>query len=278
MNRIARRHTGHYHLTATVTDPDGSPATVDDPAIEVFDGAEASVWTGTPSATEGELSINVPVGELEQLDTYKAVWTGSIGGEGQEWHTAIELCGAHIYELPDFRARDVAFENRDKYPDVLLRGARIWAEQRFEGAAGVAFVNRGKREVLAGDGTRTLLVAEPALKHVVSCSLDGEAIDTDDLVAWEDGRVMRPLAWKDGARVDIHYVHGYDRPPAPVRNAVMLLAREVLVASALSSRAVTETTDVGFIRLQIAAAGGRIGIPEVDAVAADYGRHRPAVG
>ena len=69
-----------------------------------------------------------------------------------------------------------------------------------------------------------------------------------------------------------------DAPAGPVAQAAMLLAREYLVRSVLSSRATVESTDVGFFRVSVAGRDRPTGIPEVDAVIERFGRSRPLVG
>jgi len=75
--------------------------------------------------------------------------------------------------------------------------------------------------------------------------------------------------------VSIVLEHGYDFAPAPVATAAMILAREYVFRSALSSRATVEATDVGFFRLSVAGPGRPTGVPEVDAAVAEFGRRRP---
>lgn len=280
MERIARRHTGSYPITFSVTDADGAPVTVTSPAIDILDGAGVSVFGTAPTVTptEGLLSTSVPIADLEHLDSYKAIWSGSVGDEEQEWHSYFELVGDNVFHIEDLREFDTSFADEEAYPDAALQAARTWAEQRFEEAAHVAFVPRGKRAVVMGTGTDTVFLPTVACRSLVSVSVNGTALDTSSLVLWESGKLVNPSLWTASARIDVHYEHGYTVAPEPVKRAVLLLAKEALAESALSSRAISESTDAGFIRLSIAAPGGRIGIPEVDAVAADFGRKPVWIG
>ena len=136
--------------------------------------------------------------------------------------------------------------------------------------------------VLAGNGSDTVFLPDNAVRRVVSLTVDDVAFTADeltDLDVREWGRVTRGdgLTFDDGAVVEVHYEHGLDYPDAPVASAAMLLAREYLVRSALSSRATVEATDVGFFRVSVAGPDRPTGIPEVDAVITDFGRRRPRV-
>jgi hypothetical protein len=55
---------------------------------------------------------------------------------------------------------------------------------------------------------------------------------------------------------------------------------EALVPSALPSRALSQTTDLGEIRISVAnpEAGRPTGDPEIDAVILQFGRRRPTIG
>lgn len=278
MNRIRQRRAGEYPLTATAYDKDGQPAVISGtPTVTIRDGAGAELVSDTAEIVEGKLTYDLPVADLPALDTYSAIWTGEVDGAQEEYLTEFELVGGYLFEIHEWREFDPqSYGSAEKFPAAKLSGARLEAEQRMEHpkAAGVAFVPRGARERLFGDGTPTLPLTWPALRRVVSVSIDGEPIALEDLIL-RDRCVEYRRGWPRGAVVEIHYEHGYDRPSGPVRKAAMLLAGEYLEAGALSSRAVSESTDVGFFRLSIASPGGRTGIPEVDAVIADERRGLP---
>lgn len=78
-------------------------------------------------------------------------------------------------------------------------------------------------------------------------------------------------------RESIVYVHGLKRFPEPVRRACATLAASYLLPSRIPSRASGESTDAGFLRYTLAGVDGATGIPEVDAVIQQYGRHRMEV-
>lgn len=274
--RIRKRTTGTYALEALAYDSDDAACDMTGTlGITISDGAGTTVHSGTPTTATTGATFACDVTELPYLDVYTAVWTGDVEAAAQEFTTRFELVGDYLFETADLRAYDTAYADTTKYPTTKLRLARTWVEERIEHAAGVSFVPRGARERVFADGCTMLRLAWPRIRAVRSVSVDGTALTSTQLaelvlhhraVEWSTG-------WTKGALVEIHYEHGYDGPPAPVTEAGLILAREYLVAKSLSSRATVESTDVGFFRLSIAGAGGRTGVPEVDAVIADFGEH-----
>ena len=81
--------------------------------------------------------------------------------------------------------------------------------------------------------------------------------------------------WLDGQQIRSRSSTATTLRAEPVSTAVMILAREYIFRTALSSRATVEATDVGFFRLSVAGPGRPTGIPEVDTAILEFGRRRP---
>lgn len=283
MERIRQKTSGHYPLSVATRDEDGVTTT---PAgtltISIADGGGTVVETGTPTVGDGVLTYDADVTKLAYLDTYAATWTDTDTAVTQ-WRSQVEICGGYLFEIADLRAFDSVLASTTKYPADKLRAARTAAEQRFETAFHLSFVPRGRRYTAVGDGGTRLRVPDNALRSLRAATLGSVALTVDEVAAivtreWgafdrDDGNL-----WDSGEVVTIWYEHGEDSPPAPVSQAVMVLAREYMVASSLSSRAVTEATEIGFFRLSIAGRDGATGIPEVDEVGREFGRPRPGIG
>ena len=284
MERLRLVTSGTYALEVATPDEAGALFTSTTPwTIAIKNGAGTAVLAST--AATGKVSgitYSAAYSVLSALDTYTCTWTGKKSSDTTEWQSIIELCGGYLFELAEMRAFDAAFASATTYPDAKMRAARTAAEQRLERACRVAFVPRARRVVLAGNGSDTLCLPDNAVRSVTSLTVDGTAFTADELAALdvrEWGRVTRGDAYdfESGAVVEVFYKHGLDYPDAPVVQAAMLLAREYLVRSALSSRATVEATDVGFFRVSVAGPDRPTGIPEVDAVITDFGRRRPRV-
>jgi len=281
MERLEQKTAGTYALSVATLDEDGEELTATAPAtVTIRDGGGASVYSGSATPTLGLLSADVPVAELEQLDVYFCTWTDAAH---LEFHSYLELCGGHLFIIPDFRDWDTAFADKTKYPEVKVRAARVAGEARFERAARLAYVRRGRRLTAIGDGRARLRLCDNAVRTLLSASIDAVALtgaELDAVAIREWGALDRRggRAWTKDAAIAVHYEHGLDYPPEPVVNAAMLLARDYLIRSPLSSRAVSEWTDVGFLRLATAGRERPTGLPEVDEVAREFGRDRPNIG
>jgi len=276
MDRFRKVTAGSYALKVATRDEDGNAITVTTPTLSIADGAGTEVYSSQPAAANGQLSASVPAASLPALDTYRATWAGDQGS----WVTYVEICGAYLFETADLKAFDssLAAKSEDE-----LRAARTAAEIRFERACRLALVPRGRRISTTGEGSARLRLPTKAPRSFLSGSIAGTALTAEELAeltaqGW--GAVDRPSGklWPLGSEIVLHLEHGLDYPPEDAARAAMILAREYLVRSALSSRAVAEQTDVGFLRLSIAGRDGPTGLPDVDAVARDLARLFPLIG
>ena len=284
MERFAKVTAGTYHLTVPTADRDGNAVTsTGTPTVSIADGGGTVVHTMNATPVAGSLSADVPCANLAALDMYTATWSGTVATVAQQWRSYVELASDYLFNLGDLRAMEPSLADTSRYTGAMCRAARTAAEQRFERAAKVAYVPRGRLLSVFGDGRGRLELADNVIRRVVSVSIDGVALTAGELAALtvrEWGALDRPSGfyWEDGAAVSVYYEHGYDYPPEPVRQAAMVLAREYLVRSPLSSRATVEQTDVGFFRLSIAGGEKWTGIPDVDAAIEQFGRRRPNIG
>lgn len=284
MERLRLVSSGTYHIETPTPNEAGALVTPTSPlSVAIKDGAGTEVLAAEDASTiTNGIAYDAAAAVLPALDTYTCTWTGTVETLAKEWSSVVEVCGGYLFEISEMRAFDSAFVDVSKYSDAKMRAARTAAEQRLERACRVAFVPRARRLVIAGGGMSALHLPDNAVRRVVSLSVDDVAFTVDELAGLdvrEWGRVMRDdgLTFEEGARIEIFYEHGDDYPDAPVVQAAMLLVREYLVRSALSSRATVEATDVGFFRVSVAGPDRPTGLPEVDAVIADFGRRRPRV-
>lgn len=286
MIRVQRRTAGSYLFTATATDDAGHVQPVAAPvSATITDGAGVVVTMGTPMVNGGSLEWSVPAEDLPALDQYRITWTGTVNGAEQSWSTDAELVGGYLFEIPELRSRDRAFTDATKYPSSLLAAKRVEVEDTFEGpkAAGVAFVPRGRRVTLDGFGLRTLRVPDYEVRRVYSVTANGVAWDTEQVeaIVCDDDRLHLPAPriWPSGWKnIVVHYEHGLDAPPAPIRRAALTLAREYLAGSDLPGRATATSVGDQMFRLTVAGRDGVTGLPEVDAALDQHGRKRYVIG
>ncbi len=281
LQRLAVKSSGSYTVATALVDEEGRAlaATSVSGTVSLTDGAGTALpGAYVPQLSAGDVTVAVPASDLSALDTYTVTWDLTLDGSLDVLLTSYaELCGGRLFRLADLRS---SYGELASCSDEELEAARLAAEQRLEQAAGVAFVPRAGRWSGQGSGSwRLLLPVAAELSDVVSITLDGEAWAVEPVVCEWGALDLDDEVWPADSVVAVHYLHGRALPvPGPVSVAAMVLAREYMVRSALSSRATVEATDLGFFRLSVADGSARpTGIPEVDAVIATWGRARPHV-
>lgn len=260
-----------YDAAGALADVDGTnaPSSV---SVQGSGGTEVLTPAGSRSSA-GTYATTIPV-SLTTLDLYTVLWTWPSAATRT---TQFEVAGSFLFSDAELRAWDPDLTTA-AYSAEKVRDARETAEDRFASVARWSFTRRGRREWLDGDGTEELFVAERKLASVTSVAIDGVALSAPELAeleVYENGKIVRPSGWTEGRRnVEILYAFGDLTPPAPVRDAGLRYARHLLAHGPFDDldRATGLQTEAGFLRISQAAPGGKVGIPDIDAVLADYGR------
>lgn len=184
----------------------------------------------------------------------------------------------HYFTIAELRLTDLPLENTTKFTDAILEQRRQEAEDDFEEIAHRAFVPRTATVYRRG-GDEVLMLPHIDVRSVVSVTMGGVAVDTTGVeVDPTIGGLRHPSSWPTGL-LFITYTHGLDAPPAAVKRAVLLLAKEYALPTSIPSRATVLTNDVGSYRISVAdKEKGTTGIPDVDSAAARYGFRLPVVG
>jgi hypothetical protein len=290
VSRYARNRAGT--VTFTVRNEDGAAAApTGSVTVTVLDISGTSIATGTAAAGVGTgvFTYALPSAVRTSLGVYTVRFTYTLSGVAETVDVPVEMVAALMFDVAEIR---------DRYPDVS-NTTRYTSEatERMEEAAQVAFATRCTVQTLSGDDTTRLLLPHVMVSAINSVTIYTEttvgadtvddAFDATELADVEiDGEagVLKRVdgdVWPAGHQnIVVDYEHGYEAPPEPVRRAAMKLALEALVPSALPSRAMSQTTDLGEVRYMMAhpEAGRPTGDPEVDAAIYQFGRRRPAVG
>lgn len=288
-------------LSFTPADEDGVPYVIIPAAVEARDGSGTVVAIGSASVSDDDhtLGFTVSPEDLEALDTYTATFSGIVDDAGCTWDVEFEVCGGHLFDLASLRAYDASLADTDAFPGAKLKAVRFAVEQRFEEKCGIAFVPRGARATLVGDGTPTLVLPHLEVSEVYSITVDGVALTVSQLAqvrldrcgtltrdfasssGWTAGALWgeeNSTVWLVGSVIAVHYAHGYSTPPAPVSDAGVMYAGESLMPNVIPRRATLQTVENNSYRISIAGRDGETGIPDVDSVLASYDRYLPAVG
>jgi len=270
-------------LSLAPCDDDGAPIPLDaGGTVSITDGAGVEVDSGDAALSEGGLTLSYEVrpAAIVVLDSYRATWpTGDVSD--------FEVCGGYLFDLGALRSYNEVLADPAQFPADTLKAARVAVEQRFEEKCGVAFVPRGSRATVVGDRTDVLILPHLELTEVYSVTVDGVALTDDELSQLRldrCGTLTRvvhscvPTLWRPRSVIDVHFAHGYLRPPAPVSGAAVIFAGENLLPNVLPRRATTQSSGDMTFRITVAGRDGETGIPDVDSVLERYSRLLPAVG
>lgn len=270
--------------TLTAAFYDGGEDLVDPGAVTVTvtrsDGT--AVVTGAATDGTGAAVRTFDLDAQTRLDHLTATWSGDTGRLVTTRH---EIAGGFYADLVEIRALD-AVSSAVKYPTELLAKARLWAEDRFEEATGAAWVPRHARDTLSGNGASRLVLEHRPPRMLIATTIDGTAAaDLTKFRLYDEGLIERTAGatWPKesaggGGNVVVEYVHGYDAPPADLKQAFLTYVRYLLLdsRSRIPDRATAMTTEFGTIQLASATSRATL-IPEVDAVLADYDRRLPGM-
>lgn len=167
-----------------------------------------------------------------------------------------------------------------RYSDAAIDAARVDAEGAIEDACHVAFVPRSATETVSpprpahGYSLETgvwLALRWPLVRAVTSVTVDGTALDLNEVVIVPSGLYVHTPVRSGVRNVTVTYDHGYSAPPARIRRAAIRLAKHYLVDSPVDDRALRVDSDDGsYLMAQPGVRGARFGIPEVDSAVADY--------
>jgi hypothetical protein len=263
-----------YDSTGALGDVNGTNAP---DLVTVVDSSGTTVTTptGVRNST-GNYSAPIPV-TYTTLDTFGVTWHWA---NNVSRTSGFEVVGGVLFSVAEFRAFDPALASGTTYPYQRVVDIRETVEERFSSCAGVSFTRRGQRDYLDGNGMSSILASWPRIARVVSVKIDGIAQTASDFKGYDTGRLEHTAGvFSSGFQnIEVLYEHGYDPPPFPIVEAAKRYGRELIVKGAFDdmSSATSIQTELGLMRIS-QPSEGKVGIPEVDAVLADYG-HSALVG
>lgn len=256
------------------TDPSPDTATV---TITRDDGTVLTTSAATTNTGTGTFSYQLTSTHTNLLDELHADWTATVAGSSMTVRTWVQVAGGYLFSLDQAR-QTPPLDDTATYPAAKVQEYRTLAEEALEEACGQAFVPRYNSERVDGDTRLTTIW--PNVRAVRSVTIDGSPVgDLSDVVKLDTGVLYRPSGWPEGVgNVIIRYEHGMNFPPARVSQAALTLAKNWLVKGPLDDRMTSLATEDGtFALLTPGVRGVRFGIPEVDAVVAEFGGLRRGI-
>jgi hypothetical protein len=184
-------------------------------------------------------------------------WSGTIGGVAMTIPTWVEVLGGHLFGIGELRAFKVNGEQpfaataSPLFTDDQLSDTRAAVLDEFTTILGFSPVPRHYREVLDGDGTGTLLLAELHAHRLLSVAVGGVAQSAGGYTLKRSGVLHASSNYAaSGAfaagvgNVAVEYVAGWQRVEGIGRHVAMTMAAAELLPDGLSN-AVSVTTPDG---------------------------------
>lgn len=195
----------------------------------------------------------------------EAAWFAD-GSKDAVVYTKFEIVARHYFELDQLKKYGNGTDDFSDKTEEQLWAVRQAATETFERNAKRSFVRRcGSTRVYGSP--RFVELDDCDVYEIVSPS-------TAKLISDCQVRIRDNYSSDIGS---IRYKYGADTLPYRVSIAVLDLAAYYLREDVVSSRAVGEATDAGFLRFTIAGRDGATGLPEVDSVIEQFGRKRYGV-
>lgn len=264
-----------YTFRTQFLDFDEQPVEPDEDSVRLQVIDEDQLLVTEVPATLSDKTATAEVLSPLKLGHYSLRWTAEFDEQPVEQVEHFELASKPFFHLADL----IAFDDTSALGDgdrSKLKRARDEAEDIIERNAGVSFVTRGRRLETIGDGSNVILLPDVKCQRVVSATVDGVGIATSLLTLKPWGELINTVGWS--GRIVIHYEHGWRETPEPIKTAALILATSKANLKGVPSRAMSQNTDLGFVRFAIAGRDGYTGIPDVDAAIDQFSRVRPAVG
>jgi len=257
--------------------------------VTVTDALGASVLTSGAAAigTDGTCTRSLPAASNTQLAYLTAVWVDAATGEQRTTH--VEVVGGFYFTVAQARASDPTLGDAGKYSDADVIAARRQVEEEFETITRVGWVPRYRRDLVTLTPAGVLFKT-PQVRTIRSMRSYGfDGVNYTDLTATQLGTLnqsLEPYGFAPyvgygqlgygmlgyGLAVYSEYEHGFDRPPADLRQAALTRLRHRLNynRSAVPDRATTfAIADAGTYSLATGSVS-HTGIDEIDQVLDRY--------
>lgn len=253
------------------------------------------IRAAAPATVAGNVaSVALTATETATLDTLTAAFTSATLGT---LTATVEVVGAVLFTVAEARAYQPGgnappLASSGTYPDSAIEAMRESVTARFERVCKVSFIPRYRLRTITGEDWYTLTLPDQPLIAVraVATRVPGSPtfVDfTSDQLAALDSDLATGVLSRGGyygntglyteARlpsltVRVGYEYGYSQPPQPIKDAALHAAVYLLRRKDIGDRTTSISTEAGTFRLATAGYGQfqPFGLPEVDAVLADY--------
>lgn len=240
-----------------VRDSDGSKLKSEAATTEVgAAGGDIKHWT-----------VSLAGSQIPEVDLLTATWTDG----SSTYRTEVEVVGGFVVSVAEIKDK---LEEEPAAEEV--RAKREIALREIEGACGVAFRPRYKRQLLDGSGTTRLILDQRQVTKVIGVEVEESALTAEEIAELTidpAGVLIRTTPWPSGkANIEVTYVHGYQsfaEAVLPVRDyAAYLLAGD---PTDWNQRATSMSSDgATFALVTPGVRGARFPLPSVNGFVGQY--------
>ena len=267
-------------VTLEWTDQEGDLADADGEVT-----ADLYRWDGTvvrtasamtkPDETTGIYTLDLTPAETAVLDELTLIGTDTAGVAKA---VRVEIVGGYWFSTTRARNSDKTLLDTTKYPTADIVATRQEVEDEAERIIGASFVPRFKVVRLHGQGSNELNLPSWHVRRIRGVLVDGTALSESivEALALQTRTLIGSGYWfpLGTANVVVAYEHGWDEPPADLRDAAILRLRTRLnkPRSGVPETALTfSAAEGGTYGLAVAGRSGwRTGVPDVDSVYLEY--------
>jgi hypothetical protein len=258
-----------------LTDPfDGTPSGSPSAVVVRADGTTATAPACAVTGTHVAVTLTA-ADQLDQLDRLEVTVTATVGGVPAVTGFAVDVAGADYMSLARLR-REPGLGDTGRFPDWLLQDYRDGLAEYVERYCGWGFVPSFAVESHWGRGGDCLPAFHQPVTAVRSVTIDGDAIDADDVDIIAGSVLHLASGWTAGKPISVGVEFGETFPPARLVTAMVRCIRRDLLARGAQSPSdmLWETVDGNTVRYSTPdfAAGRPTGVLDLDAVLNAYRR------
>jgi hypothetical protein len=256
---------------------DGLATDASSPTVVIYDGGGTVLVAETAASTvagrPGVLSFSLTPTHTAVLDTYKAVWKGTVDAAVQTKSSWYEVAGGFFFSVSEALAE----EELSEVSATTILEERERVEDQIENRLGAHFVPRGRRVYLSGRATDQIATGDWFLNEIYSvATIDGALTTSYGVPALADlASGPRLIYSKTGVifpwghrNIQMHYSAGMQQTPGPVKEAALKMLVAKLAPNPAVPAGVSQVSVEGYsLSYQ---KGDLFSVPGVDELLKDY--------
>lgn len=259
----------------TLVDQDGAAAAVVGTLtanLERVDGTSLATGRATAAGTgTGAYTVTLTAAECATLDVIKVTWIEGTTTRATTFH---RIVGGFMFSIDDLAAKS----GMSTVTQAEMIVARDWITDVIEKNTGVAWVPTYDVEEFFARTSYVHALDRRPVRTVRSVTIDDVAQTVADIDVDRGSGVLSGVTFHDVCSVG--YEHGFDAPPADLRDAALEGARDRVLrtSSGLSDRTRAITNDLGVTQqFSYPGPGHPTGIDSVDAAIRNHDHRVPGI-